>query len=151
MINLVVEEPYQETLDWSFLEQAAQAALEHEGKSAEVELTLVIDGDEKLQELNRQFLEIDASTDVLSFPSEEIDPETGNAYLGYVIISYPRAQSQAEAAGHAVESELQLLTVHGVLHLLGYDHADEGEKKAMWAAQQEVLTGLGSQLSRFPD
>ena len=112
--------------------------------AAEVELTLVVTGDEALQELNRRYLEIDAPTDVLSFPAGEINPENGAVYLGDIAISYPRAQAQAALAGHPVAAEMQLLVVHGVLHLLGYDHASPGEKAAMWETQDQVLEALGS-------
>jgi probable rRNA maturation factor len=78
-------------------------------------------------------------------------PETGRYYLGDVIISYPRALEQSAAAGHTVQDELQLLVVHGVLHLLGHDHATEEEKARMWADQQEILAGLGVRLSRLPE
>jgi probable rRNA maturation factor len=151
MIHLAIEEPYQEVLDWKFITLAAQAVLQHEGASDRVSLSIVIDGDEKLQVLNRDFLGIDEPTDVLSFPSDEIDPDTEDVYLGDVIISFPRAQEQANSAGHPVVSELELLVVHGVLHLLGYDHSSEGQKAAMWAAQKEILEKIGSRLSRFPD
>jgi probable rRNA maturation factor len=151
MIHVVIEEPFQDRLDWSFLVNSAEETLRHEGASDQTDLTIVIDSDDKLHQLNREFLEIDAPTDVLSFPSDEIDPESGKAYLGDVIISYTRAAAQAEAAGHAPESEIQLLVVHGVLHLLGYDHSSDAEKAAMWAAQKEVLGRLGSRLAKFPD
>jgi probable rRNA maturation factor len=111
-------------------------------------LTLVVTDDAQVQSLNRDFLGIDEPTDVLSFPSGESapDPDTGEIYLGDIIISYPRAQAQAEAGGHPIQQELQLLVVHGVLHLLGYDHAEEEEKAEMWAAQEAVLIRLGSSL-----
>jgi probable rRNA maturation factor len=80
---------------------------------------------------------------VLSFPADETDPETGRRYLGDVIISLSRAVEQAAARGQAVEAEVQLLVIHAVLHLLGYDHAGAEEKTRMWAAQAEVLERLG--------
>ena len=136
-------------LDAEILEGAAQETLAYQAlkpqeNPTEVELTLVITGDEALQELNRRYLEIDAPTDVLSFPANEFNPESGALYLGDIAISYPRAQAQADLAGHPVEAELQLLVVHGVLHLLGYDHAEPGETAAMCAAQDQVLVELGS-------
>jgi probable rRNA maturation factor len=67
-----------------------------------------------------------------------------------VLISYPRARTQAEAGGHSTADELQLLIVHGMLHLLGYDHADPSEKEAMWAAQAEILKRLGCQITAPP-
>ena len=99
--------------------------------------------DARLHELNLNYLGVDASTDVLSFPASETDPETGAHYIGDILISIPRAQAQADAAGHPLESEVQLLVVHGVLHLLGHDHAEAEEKARMWQAQAEVLERLG--------
>lgn len=125
------------------LERATHAALEHQAESLDSELTIVLTDDARLKELNRDYLGIDAPTDVLSFPASETDPETGARYIGDILISIPRAKSQATAAGHPLESEVQLLVVHGVLHLLGHDHADAKEKSRMWKAQHEILTQLG--------
>lgn len=111
------------------------------------DLSILLTDDPTLQELNQQFMGIDAPTDVLSFPAEEIDPETNRPYLGDIAISYARAFAQAQAGGHSVAHELQLLTVHGVLHLLGYDHAEPEEKTRMWQAQSSVLAALGVPLS----
>jgi probable rRNA maturation factor len=80
---------------------------------------------------------------VLSFPAAEIDPETEELYLGDIAISIPRAMQQAQNAGHPVEAEAQLLVVHGVLHLLGYDHGTDEEKAVMWSEQAKVLERLG--------
>jgi probable rRNA maturation factor len=117
--------------------------LEHQGASSESELSILLTDDARLQALNQKYLGIDAPTDVLSFPASETDPETGAPYLGDILISVPRAQAQAEAAGHPLEAEVQLLVVHGVLHLLGHDHADANEKARMWKAQAEILERLG--------
>jgi probable rRNA maturation factor len=132
------------------LERAASETLRFASASDLVELTIVIEGDEALAGLNREYLGIDAPTDVLSFPANELDPDTGASYLGDVLISYPRARTQAEAGGHSTADELQLLIVHGVLHLLSYDHADPPEKEAMWAAQAEILRRLGCQITAPP-
>ena len=126
-----------------FLERAAQAALQHESASQDVDLSIVLTDNARLHELNLNYLGVDSPTDVLSFPASETDPETGARYLGDILISIPRAQAQAEAAGHPVESEVQLLVVHGVLHLLGHDHAGPEEKSRMWKAQAEILESLG--------
>ncbi len=123
------------------IERAAQEVLAHE--SAEGDLTVVLTGDQQLQELNRQYLGIDATTDVLSFSASEVDPDTRRPYIGDVLISVPRAKAQAEAAGHPLEAEVQLLVVHGSLHLLGYDHDEEEERKRMWSVQREVLERIG--------
>jgi probable rRNA maturation factor len=102
--------------------------------------------DERVHELNRDFLEIDKVTDVLSFPSGEPMPGAP-AYLGDIAISVPTAELQAEQGGHGASAELQLLTVHAVLHLLGYDHATEAEMVAMWASQAEILLDMGSEIT----
>lgn len=125
------------------LELAARTALEHQSHSLDSELSIVLTDDARLHELNLNYLGVDAPTDVLSFPASETDPETGARYLGDILISIPRAQTQAEAAGHPLESEVQLLVVHGVLHLIGHDHAQAEEKARMWKAQAEILERLG--------
>ncbi len=112
-------------------------------QSADGDLTIVLTDDAQLHELNRDYLGIDAPTDVLSFPASETDPETARRYLGDILISIPRAEEQAQAAGHALEAEVQLLAVHGTLHLLGYDHAGDEEKARMWKAQAQILERLG--------
>lgn len=127
------------------LRATAEAVLRREGRPGE--LALVITDDQGIRELNREFLGEDVPTDVLSFSAQEdagpfvAAPEAG-AYLGDVIISYPRAIEQAEELGHPVEQELNLLVVHGVLHLLGYDHATEEDKALMWSRQESILAGL---------
>jgi probable rRNA maturation factor len=139
MIHIEAESPFPEQL----LERAAQAALAHESQSVDSDLSVVLTDDARLHQLNREYLGIDAPTDVLSFPASETDPETGARYIGDILISIPRAQAQANAAGHPLESEVQLLVVHGVLHLLGHDHANSEEKARMWKAQAAILKSLG--------
>lgn len=146
MIEIQIDDPYLPFVMPARLEAAAQAALAHQHAPSEAELTLVITGDETLHRLNLQFLDIDAPTDVLSFPSGELDPGVASPYLGDILISYPQAAAQAQKGGHTPEAELALLAVHGVLHLLGHDHAEPAEKAAMWAAQSEILANLGLDL-----
>ena len=141
-IGFEVEAP---TISTKAIKQAAQTALKHQ--SAKGDLTILLADDARLKKLNHDYLGINAATDVLSFPASEADPETGAHYLGDILISIPRADQQAKLAGHSLESEVQLLVVHGVLHLLGYDHTDVEEKATMWKAQAEVLEDLG--LSRI--
>jgi probable rRNA maturation factor len=127
------------------LRAVAETTLRQEGVAGEV--TLVITDDAGIQALNRDFLDIDAPTDVLAFSAREdtgafvVAPEA-SGYLGDVIVSYPRAAAQAGEQGHPVEQELALLVVHGVLHLLGYDHAEAEEQALMWARQAAILGGL---------
>jgi probable rRNA maturation factor len=139
MIHIETEFPFPEDL----LERAANAALEHESQPLASELSIVLTDNARLHELNLNYLGIDSPTDVLSFPASETDPETGGRYIGDILISVPRAQEQANAAGHPLESEVQLLVVHGVLHLLGHDHAQAEEKRRMWKAQAGILERLG--------
>lgn len=153
MINLLISDLFSDQLTGSILENAALVALEHQNAAPGADLSLVIEDDDHLHALNKEFLDIDAPTDVLSFPTgeETIDPETGREYLGDVIISFPRALEQANAAGHNAIDELQLLVVHGVLHLLGHDHAEPEEKEKMWTAQRQILEELNVHLKRFPE
>jgi probable rRNA maturation factor len=129
--------------DTALLERAARLTLETESADVDSDLTIVLTDDAQLHELNRDYLGVDAPTDVLSFPADEEDPESGAHYLGDILISIPRAKKQAKAAGHPLEAEVQLLVVHGTLHLLGHDHAKVREKVRMWKAQAEVMSKLG--------
>ncbi len=133
-------------VDVDLLRRATAEALRREGVEGEIALSVVVTDDEAVRELNRQFRDVDAPTDVLAFGSgEESDFVTAPeepVYLGDVVISYPRALAQAEEYGHSVDRELALLAVHGVLHLLGYDHVDEAERAEMWARQDEILERL---------
>jgi probable rRNA maturation factor len=156
MIHLQIDESLQAagvSAAWEgdLLEKAARQTLEQASGVPDDDLTIVLTGDEQVQQLNQQYLGVDAPTDVLSFPAGDPDPDSEHLYLGDVIISYPRAQAQAEVGGHPVESELQLLVVHGVLHLLGFDHAEEEEKAVMWGKQGEVLNSLGLGGIRLPE
>jgi probable rRNA maturation factor len=128
----------------ALLETAVITTLQQQ-QAAPADLTLFLTGDGRIQQLNRDFLGHDKPTDVLSFPAGSPMPgmEAIATYLGDVIIALPYAARQAAAAGHDTDAELQLLAVHGTLHLLGYDHADPPEKAEMWAAQTAVLTQLG--------
>jgi probable rRNA maturation factor len=125
------------------LRLAAEETLLFADVSPSCEISIVITGNEQIRQLNAQYLGIDVPTDVLSFPADEVDPESGNPYLGDILIAFPYAQAQALTAGHAIGNELQLLVVHGVLHLLGYDHGQEADRIRMWAAQSELLRKLG--------
>ena len=148
MINI---DNQQDFLESALLQRAARLTLEistplnpsFESAALDADITIVLTDDAQLHELNLEFLGVDAPTDVLSFPASESDPETGTPYLGDILISIPRATQQAQAAGHPVEAEVQLLVIHGTLHLLGYDHAEAEEKTKMWNAQSEVMSRLG--------
>ncbi len=150
MISINVSDTINPEVDLNALEMAARETLLRAGKGQSEtgsEVTILLTGDEQLHELNRKFLEVDAPTDVLSFPADYVDPDTDATYLGDILISYPRAQDQAAAGGHPVQEELKLLVVHGMLHLLGYDHGEPQEKDEMWAVQALILKAIGCPLS----
>ena len=146
-IQLQIKPAHRRRVDPATLRAAARAALKHQGAPAPSEVTLLIAGDSELRALNQQFLGHDRPTDVLSFPAREPDPATGRLYLGDIAISYPQARASAARGGHPVQAELQLLIVHGVLHLLGHDHAETVEKKRMWADQAAILLQLKSSIT----
>lgn len=123
------------------LTRAARSALEHAGAPAG-SMAIRVVGDAAIRKLNRDFLGHDYATDVLSFPADPL-PD-GGRYFGDLALSLPRARAQAQAGGHALEDELRLLTVHGVLHLLGHDHDTPAHQRRMWRAQATILVALGS-------
>lgn len=129
----------------SHVQRAAVATLRRENAPTAATLSILLAGDDAVRRLNRNFRQIDKATDVLSFPADQDAPEMDD-YLGDVIIAVPVAAAQADAAGHTFLGELSLLVVHGVLHLLGQDHVDPGEKARMWAAQDAVLADLGLEM-----
>lgn len=117
----------------------------------EQDLSIVIGNNHLLLDLNSRFMGHDYPTDVLSFPSDEIDPDSGRKYMGDVIISMDKVFDQSASSGHPVESELKLLIVHGILHLVGYDHLDEVGKAEMWNLQQHLLNELNVTPINLPD
>ena len=137
------------------IRKACTATLKLEGfdDPAEVEVTLV--NDETIKEINAKFRNIDASTDVLSFPLGENgvydeNPETGAKMLGDIVISVEHALSQADLYGHGIEREVAFLTVHSMLHLLGYDHENGGlEKTIMREKEEKVLDALGLAINKI--
>lgn len=135
-----------------FLIQATvEASLAAEGVQLPCELSVLLTDDAGIHVLNRQFRGVDRPTDVLSFPQNELspgafdpahterNPETGRILLGDMAISLARTAAQAEEYGHSFARELQYLTVHSVLHLLGYDHVDEGEMKRQMRAREKAI------------
>jgi probable rRNA maturation factor len=149
MIYPQINEPYTPDIEPSLLESTALAVLDHIQLPTTPDMSIVITGDADIQVLNKEFMDIDAPTDVLAFPSDELDLDTGNRYLGDVIISYPRALEQAAINQHTAAQEVQLLVVHGVLHLLGYDHRDATDQAKMWREQGDILLSLQNPRSRL--
>ncbi len=136
------------------IERVIRKTLDYEGCdfSAEISVTIV-DADE-IRRINRQMRNIDAVTDVLSFPmlefdenrkmiTDDYDLDGDNLMLGDIVICAPRAKEQAEEFGHSFLREMAFLTVHSMLHLLGYDHMEEEQEREMFARQEEILNLLG--------
>ena len=136
------------------LESVIENALEREGIKIPVEVCISLVEDREIQSLNREYRGRDVPTDVLSFPlidRDDLDkqvPTEIEVLLGDIIISAERADEQAKEYGHSFQRELAYLTVHGILHLLGYDHSSPQEEKVMRAKEEEILEIL--QIKREP-
>lgn len=145
-IAIQIDEQFQEQVQPETLRLAALAPLIHQQVEEACELAVVVTDEDALHELNLRHRGVDAPTDVLAFPDETRGPFVGAPglprYLGDVIISFPRAAIQAREAGHTIQAELQLLVVHGVLHLLGYDDVATEQRAQMWAVQAEIVRAL---------
>lgn len=138
----------------ALLRRVIPAALEAEGVAVPCEVDVLLIGDGGIHEINLEQRGVDAPTDVLSFPmfeftpgappqagEAELDPDTGLLPLGDMVISLERAGAQAREYGHSREREIAYLAVHSVLHLLGYDHMDDGPQKAQMRAREEFILG----------
>jgi probable rRNA maturation factor len=146
-INVLFGRGYSKVLDADWLRSVASAALTAERKS-KVEMGILITGQTEMRRLHKQYMGEDSTTDVLSFAmkekSEEDAPDfvfaKGDAlHLGEVIISYPQAKIQAKEHGHSPQKEVAVLLIHGVLHLLGYDHDILERQKKMQAREKAIL------------
>ena len=137
-----VDEAFSRHVDTNDLAAAVRATLLAEQVDGEV--TLVVTTDEEVAALNEQYRGTPGPTDVLSFGAgpNAFTPPGEPTYLGDIIISYPRCVEQAQQIGHPTSREICLLTIHGVLHLLGYDHATEEEQREMWALQDQALASI---------
>ena len=152
-ISVLFDPGFEDSLPEEWLSGIAETTLKAENKT-EVELGILITGQEMIQELNHRYLREDHPTDVLSFAmleSEEgAEPfpctEDGVQHLGEVIISFPQAEKQAVERGHSARKETAVLLIHGILHLLGYDHATPEGKIAMKQRETAVLGLLAGQL-----
>ena len=142
-ISVQVDDAYLDLVDTTALTAVLAAALVAEDH-ADDEVTLVVTDDDEVAALNWQYRGVEGPTDVLSFAAQEPAPGFVSApeaasYLGDIIIALPFTQRQATAASRNLNDELRLLAVHGLLHLLGYDHAEPDEEAVMWARQEELL------------
>jgi probable rRNA maturation factor len=147
-IVVEVDETYAAEVDTNDLGRAIAATLLAEDRP-DGEVTLLITDDEEVAAYNQQYRGVEGPTDVLSFAAQEptpgfvTAPEMAN-YLGDIVIALPFTRRQAAALNRTLIDELRLLAVHGVLHLLGHDHAEPEEEAVMWAKQDAILAGLTS-------
>jgi len=154
-INVLIEEGIEPSVDIEWLQQIVEKTLLAENIPPNAEVSLVIVGQERIQELNREYRGKDRPTDVLSFSLIEqkenetedfINPPDGLIHLGEVIISYPQAVLQADEHQHSIKKEMAILMIHGILHLLGYDHEQPEKAPAMIAREKEILNTLEREL-----
>jgi probable rRNA maturation factor len=137
----------------ALIKKAVNMTLDAEGIDRPCQISVMLTDEEGIHRVNREFRGVDAATDVLSFPMNELVPgafdaedcerdlDTGDLLLGDMMISLPRCERQGEEFGHGFEREIMYLSVHSVLHLLGYDHLDEGEQKAQMRAREKAIMG----------
>ncbi len=146
-LEISVALPYEDAVDRELLERVLRNALAGQGLTGPVEVSLVVTNDAEIQALNRQYRGIDRPTDVLSFPQTEGPgafprPPGVPLHLGDIVISYDRVREQAREYGHSERRELAYLAVHGLLHLLGFDHQTEPERQRMRRAEEAALSEI---------
>ncbi|WP_100331606.1 rRNA maturation RNase YbeY [Bacillus xiapuensis] len=152
-IDFIDETEQQQEKTFQLVEELLNLAAQKEGVAAGCEISVTFTDNERIQEINREYRGKDQPTDVISFALEEvgedevqiIGAEDQPRMLGDIVISVSRAKEQAAEYGHSFERELGFLAVHGLLHLLGYDHMTEAEEKVMFAKQKEILNEYGLQ------
>ena len=130
------------------IRKCCAAVLKNEGIDDSCEISVTVVDNAVIKELNSQTRGIDRETDVLSFPlgengEYEVNYATDALLLGDIVISLPKAYEQAQEYGHSTEREIAFLTVHSMLHLLGYDHIEEDDRKVMRAREEEILNYMG--------
>lgn len=143
------------------IKQCIEATLDQEHITACCEINVLVTDDDGIRAINAASRKIDKATDVLSFPmfdlepgnppsdwSAYLDPETNTCPLGDMAISLERAKAQAKEFGHSVKREVGYLTIHSMLHLLGYDHLDEGPQKAQMRAREEAIAATIDGMTR---
>jgi len=145
-INIDIKPPYRGRLTQKWLLEVIETALLTQKIDRPVELSLIITGDDEVHRLNRDYRGIDKTTDVISFALSEnvadtkfVTPPDKISRLGEVIISYPQAVRQAKENKQTIKAELAWLVVHGLLHLLGYDHQDDKSEAIMRKREDKIL------------
>lgn len=161
-MNIIIEQETQNLFTFSFeplIEKVICQAIDYIQCPYEAEVSVILTDNASIQKLNKEFRQIDAPTDVLSFPMVEYDrpgdfsgleqrmdcfhPETGELLLGDIVISQDKVRQQAMEYGHSEIRELAFLVAHSMLHLFGYDHMEDAERKVMEQKQEDILSMLG--------
>ena len=145
MLHILFEQIDDDNALQELVENAGSVALQKLGKEAS-DVSIVLTNDTEITRLNTDYRGFEKPTDVLSFPADMQEPDAGRPYLGDVIISVEYAQRQADSSGHSLHQEVELLVVHGLLHLSGYDHYEGDEKEEMWSLQASILDTLNNPL-----
>jgi len=148
MLTIKSRQAIRKELDIKLLQRASSTACNLLGFDAQPEITLQLTDDRTIREFNRLYRGIDEATDVLSFENAFIDPESGETYLGDILISYETARRQADARGLDMMAEIEMLLVHGILHLAGMDHASRAEWEEMSALQDAILKELNNPIRK---
>jgi probable rRNA maturation factor len=150
-INVLIDKQFKSKLDVEWLQNVASQVLIAQYTETTVEMGILITSQDKVRQLNRAYRNLDEPTDVLAFymlpelPAGETAPESfatppdGVLHIGEVVISYPQAVAQALESRHSVEREIAILIIHGVLHLLGYDHNDPEAERLIKTREAEIL------------
>ena len=158
-MSFYLEEEVEVKFEFNYAELAEKIVnycLDYSDFPYEAEVNLTLTDNAGIHEINKEFRNIDRPTDVLSFPmlnyetpgdfsflddenNDDFNPDTGEAMLGDIVISVDKAYEQAESYGHSVEREFAFLITHSMLHLFGYDHMEEEERKVMEAKQKDIL------------
>ncbi len=144
MLTIKSRRAIRKELDKKRLQVVSATAFRFLGFETEPEITLQVTDDQTIREFNLQYRDTDEATDVLSFENAFTDPESGETYLGDILISYETAKKQAESRGLEMMTELEMLLVHGILHLAGMDHGSTCEWQKMSSLQDEILAELNN-------
>lgn len=142
-VQLQIAPSWNQRVEPARIRRAVRAVIEAEGVRDDAEVSIVIVDDDEMTRMHEAYRDEQGTTDVLSFPFEAPAVAAESAYLGDIVICYPQAERQAEEEGHTPDDELDLLTVHGMLHLLGYDDETDDARSEMWVRQAEILGRLG--------
>ncbi len=148
MLTIKSSRAIRKELDTKRLQSASSTAFRLLGFETQPEITLQVTDDQTIQKFNLQYRDIDEVTDVLSFENAFTDPETGETYLGDILISSETAKRQADSRGLELMDELEMLLVHGILHLAGMDHASIPEWQEMSDLQDEILAELANPIQK---